>query len=129
MIALLLLVIFGLGMAFFSTQNTGLVHITLGQYTLTGIPLYVIVVGALLLGIFASWLISLVDAFYSSHKIHGKDSELHNAQKTITQLQKENHDLELENVRLKNQSHEEVVEQHSQPEPQKNLRPSLFNFT
>lgn len=100
MLSLLILIIFGLGMTFFATQNTGSVHILFGNYVLYGIPLYIVVIGSLLLGIFASWLISLVDAFSSTLTLHWKDSQIKNAYKTIETLRKEKHDLEIENSRL-----------------------------
>ena len=131
MIALFLLVLFGLGMAYFSTQNTSLVHMAFGGYVINGIPLYIIVICALLLGIFMSFLISLADSFTNILRFHGKESELKSANKRIDELKRENHDLEMENMKLKNETHtvehkEEVTQE--KPMPRSDLRPSLFNF-
>lgn len=122
MLALLLLIIFGLGVAYFATQNTGLVHILLGGYLMKDIPLYVIVVGSLLLGIFISWLVSMVDTFSTFFTLHGKDSEIKRIQKELQHLQHENQILEEENNRLKRTidgeiSQEEIASQESSLNP------------
>ncbi len=101
MLGLILLVVFGLGVSFFATQNTSSVHILFGSYRINEIPLYIIVVGSLLLGVFISWLISLVDSFSSAFTLHGKDSEIKRMSKTIERLHEEMHDLEIENTHLR----------------------------
>lgn len=101
MFALIVLVIFGIGVAFFATENTQVVSITLARYPFTGIPLYLIVLGSLLLGFVVSWLISLVDVISSALKIHGKDSAIKDGNKQIVELNKKLRELELENERLK----------------------------
>lgn len=104
MLALIVLIIFGIGIAFFATQNTQTISIILADYHLNGIPLYLIVLVSLLLGFVVSWLISLVDVISSAFKIHGKDSAIKNANKQIAELTKNVHQLELENERLKGES-------------------------
>ena len=101
MLALLFLVIIGLGMAFFATQNVFPATITIANNTFSDIPLYMIVLGSLLLGIFISWVVSLTDGVSSSMALHGKNAALHNAQRTIDSLKRRIHDLELENSRIR----------------------------
>ncbi|HYM65241.1 MAG TPA: hypothetical protein VES68_02045 [Candidatus Sulfotelmatobacter sp.] len=101
MLALIILIVFGLGTAYFATQNTGLVHIILGNYLIQGVPLYVIVVGSILLGVFISWLVNIVDSFSSTRVIYGKDTALKKAHETIEELREETHSLEMENAHLK----------------------------
>lgn len=101
MASLILLIIFGLGVAFFATQNTGSVHILLGSYILSSIPLYMVVVGSLLLGIFISWLVSFVNSFSTYFTLYGKAAELKKSQETIAKLQEQNHDLEMEIAHFK----------------------------
>jgi len=105
MLALLILIIFGLGASYFATQNTGLVHLMFGSYLLAGIPLYIVVVGAMLLGIFISWIISSVNSFSSFLTIHGKDAAIRSEKKTIKDLEKKNYELSLEIARLKGEKH------------------------
>ena len=125
MLALILLIVFGLGTAYFSTQNTGAVHIVLGNYIFYDIPLYVIVIASILLGVFISWLISIVDSISSKVTIYGKDSAIKEAYKTIDVLKEENHNLELKNAQLKgavgNADTAEVEEKR-----ESNIRPSFM---
>ena len=104
MFALIVLVVFGIGVAFFATQNTQTISITLANYPLTGVPLYLIVLVSLLLGFVVSWIIRLVDVFSSALKIHGKENTIKDDNKQISELTKKMHQLELENERLKGES-------------------------
>ena len=104
MLALIILVVFGVGIAFFATQNTQTISITLATYHLSGIPLYLIVLGSLLLGFVVSWILNFFDVISSALKIHGKESTIKNANKQISELTKRVHQLELENERLKAES-------------------------
>jgi uncharacterized membrane protein YciS (DUF1049 family) len=104
MFALIILVVFGIGVAFFATQNTQAISITLANYPLTGVPLYLIVLGSLLLGFVVSWVISLADVISSALKIHGKENTIKDDKKQISELTKKVHQLELENERLKAES-------------------------
>lgn len=99
--ALLILIVFGLGMAVFATQNTGVVHLILGSYLFAGIPLYIVVFGAIILGVFISWLISMVDSLSSLMAIKGKDAALKQERKVIKDLEKQNESLLLEIEKLK----------------------------
>jgi hypothetical protein len=119
-----LLIIFGLGVAYFATQNTGNVHILLGTYLISGIPLYILVIGSMLLGVFMSWLISMVNAFSVLFSIHKRDTALKHSEKEIKNLEEKNHELEMELARItgKNpQTPDEEVEE----DPDR--RPSFFH--
>lgn len=105
MLSLILLFLVGLAMAFFATENTTGTAITIAQSTFRGIPLYVVVIGSMLLGIFISWLISLSNSLSSSLTLHRKDSAIRDAQTTIDRLKKENHNLQVENARLARKEH------------------------
>lgn len=102
MFSLLILTVFGLAVAYFATQNTGQVHIIIANYLIQGVPLYIIVVGSMIFGIFISWIISLANSVSSGLRIHGKNAELKNANNTIISLKKENNALAMENNHLKN---------------------------
>lgn len=120
MASLIVLIIFGLGVAYFAIQNTGNVHILFDNYVLTSIPLYVVVIGSLLLGVFISWLISFIDTFSTLFTLYRKDTAIKKYQQTIDKLEKENHDMEVEIARLTGEKH-----------PQENQQPkenqSFFN--
>ncbi len=104
MFVLVVLVLFGIGGAYFATQNTQTASITLANYSYSGIPLYLIALGSLLVGFVVSWLISLVDGVSSYFRIHGKDSALKDAHKEVAELTKRVHQIELENERLRAES-------------------------
>lgn len=123
MLALLLLVVFGLGMAFFATQNVLGTTITIAGNTFTGIPLYVVVIGSLLLGIFVSWLISMINAISSTLTIHGKDTALHVRDEQIAELKEKIHQLELDNATLGGEQH--ATDQTRTEESQEVYRPSI----
>lgn len=114
MLSLILLFLVGLAMAFFATQNTAGTAITIAQSTFRGIPLYVVVIGSILVGIVVSWLISLSNALSSTMTLHRKDSTIRDAQTTIDRLKKENHDLQLENARLARKDNTTVREKEVQ---------------
>ncbi|HZQ29959.1 MAG TPA: lipopolysaccharide assembly protein LapA domain-containing protein [Patescibacteria group bacterium] len=104
MFALIVLVVFGIGVAYFATQNTQATSITLLSYHVRSVPLYLVVLGSLLLGFVVSWLLSLVGVISSALKIHGRDSTIKDSNKQIAELTKRVHQAELENERLKGES-------------------------
>lgn len=113
MLVLIVTVIFGLGIAYFATQNTTTITIKLAGYTLTDLPLYVMVVGSLLVGLLFAWIINLVSSISSSLTIHGKDKTIKEAKKTIADLTKKVHELELENTQLKAEYHHKSSDENS----------------
>jgi uncharacterized integral membrane protein len=101
MFALIILIISGAGFAYFATQNTQDVSINLFQYSISDIPLYVVVLATLLIGFLISWIISVFGSVSNSMKIFGKNSKIKESSKEIDNLIKRIHDLELENENLK----------------------------
>lgn len=101
MLGLVLTAIFGLVIAFFATQNTNVVSVKFLQYSLSSIPLYFIIIGSLVVGIFLAWILSLAGSISSLLTLHGKESRLKEAKKEVADLTKQIHKLELENERLK----------------------------
>lgn len=110
---IILAVVVGSGIAYFATQNTSLVTLHFGPYTLLNIPLYLVVTATLLLGLLLAWIFSLVNSLSSKITLHGKESKIKAAEKTIVELTKQIHQLELENVRLKEKSGEEEYDSKS----------------
>lgn len=117
MITLLLLILFGLGVGYFATQNVIGIPITLAGYTIEGTPLYIIVVGSLLLGVAISWIISLMRDISSSVALHGKDTALKSAHKTIEELKDSNYKLEVENAKLRGKPHEQIAMEDGREHP------------
>ena len=103
---IILAVIVGLGIGYFATQNISLIHLYFGPYVTPNIPLYLVVIGAVLLGLLLAWIFSLVNSLSSKITLHGKENKIKEDQKTIAELTREIHQLELENTRLQERSGE-----------------------
>lgn len=101
MISLIILIISGAGFAYFATQNTARVSISLFHYTFSNIPVYVVVLAALLIGILIASIISTFGSISTSLTMFGKNSKIKKDSKDIASLNNRIHDLELENERLK----------------------------
>lgn len=100
MATLMVTVLLGLIIAFFATQNTGAIQLNFLDYEIPGIPVYIVVAGALLVGLFLSWIISLVNDIGTGFTIRGKESKIKDYTKENAELTKRIHQLELENARL-----------------------------
>ncbi len=98
---IILAVVVGLGIGYFATQNTTLISLYFGPYAFPNIPLYFVVVGAVLLGLLLAWVFSLVNSFSSKITLHGKENQIKENKRTIAELTKEVHQLELDDARLK----------------------------
>ena len=75
MLNLLIIVIFGIGFAYFATQNTGLVNIQLGSF-LWQLPLYLVALGSLLVGLFVSSILSALDSISTWSSIRGRENKI-----------------------------------------------------
>jgi uncharacterized integral membrane protein len=101
MLALLIAVIFGAAVGYFATQNTTPVTIHLADYALEDVPLYLVVVGSLLIGLFVAWILYLARSVSSTLAIRGKNTEVRRARETASELEERVRDLEVENSRLR----------------------------
>ncbi len=101
MASLIILIITGAGFAYFATQNTQRISINLLSYSFSNIPVYTVVLIALLLGIVICWIISFFGFVSTTLKILGKDTKIKQGSKEIETLKQKIHDLELENENLK----------------------------
>ncbi len=117
MLSLIIIILFGIGVAFFATQNTQLTSVVFGQYGFVDIPLYTVVLGAILFGIFVSWVISLFGFVSNSMTLRGKDGRIRDAQSQIHKLESRVHELEVENEHIRGEK--KVVESvpHEETKP------------
>lgn len=104
MATLIVTVLVGLILAYFATQNTGNVTLNFLNYTLSSIPVYIVVSGALLVGLFLSWIISLVNSIGTGFAMRGKETKIKDYRKENAELIKRIHQLEIENTRLKTET-------------------------
>lgn len=105
MATLIITVLLGLVIAFFATQNTGTTSLFFFNYSIPNIPVYVVVVGALLFGLLISWIISLVNYITAGLTMRGKDKKISDYKKENAEHLKKIHQLELDNARLKEKTH------------------------
>jgi uncharacterized integral membrane protein len=101
MLALLIAVLFGAAVGYFATQNTTPVTIQLADYALEDVPVYLVVVGSLLVGLFIAWILYLARSVSSSLAIRGKNTEVRRARQDIAELENRVQELEVENARLR----------------------------
>lgn len=106
MFALILMIIFGMLLVFFALENTNNVTMTVANYSIPNIPLYMVVIGSILLGLFVGWFMSIFEWISSSFTMRGKDNAIKSAKTTVTKLEERIHELEVENARLKGEKHE-----------------------
>jgi|1186.fasta_scaffold253395_2 uncharacterized integral membrane protein len=101
MLALLIAVIFGAAVGYFATQNTMPVTIRLADYAIEEVPIYLVVVGSLLIGLFIAWIIHVARSVSSSITIRGKNTEVRRARQDVADLEHRVQELEVENARLR----------------------------
>lgn len=100
MFALIILILFGVVIAFFAIDNTGNVTVDFFNKAIT-LPVYLVVLTSALFGILLSWILHLVNSAYHAISMFGKNKTIHSSEKTITELNDRIHDLEIENARLR----------------------------
>lgn len=98
---LLITAIFGFLFALFATQNTALTSIAAGPWQLNNIPVYWIVLGSLLGGLFISWVINFFEGVAASWALRKKERQLIKTQNSVDELNQRLHNLEIENAQLK----------------------------
>lgn len=116
MTTLILAIIVGLGVAFFSVQNTHGVTMTLANYSLTDIPLFIIVLASILVGLFVGFIMNIFQALSASFKIHGKDVAVKNANHIIADLKKKLDDVQIENNLLREKIDEQYISEKNPEE-------------
>lgn len=126
---LIIAVLVGIAFTYFAVQNATGVILQLGSYSFGPLPLYMIALGALLLGLILSWIIHLIQSASAAILISGKEHQIQDNQKTLNQLELRIHDLEAENARLRalNQTKggEHVTEKETVVETKPNWRNRL----
>jgi uncharacterized integral membrane protein len=101
MLVLLIAVLFGLGVGYFATQNTDPITIQLGEYALTEVPLYMVIVGSLFVGLFVAWILYVARCVSSRVMLYGKDHAVRKAQRDAASLEHRVQELETENAVLR----------------------------
>lgn len=110
MMALLLFIIFGLIFGYFATLNTSLASVNFGEYTLQNIPMYLLILASFALGVLFASLFYFFRSLSLQQLITRQERRIEEAKKQALETTKKNHQLELENTRLKVQNGEESEE-------------------
>lgn len=101
MIGLILTIIIGFGIAFFSRNTGTFFSLTVGDNVYFNVPLYVITVGTYLLGLLLAWIIEVPQSITTAFQIMGLGRTIKSGNKTIVQLQNKITKLEAENTKLR----------------------------
>ena len=104
MFSLILLLVFGSGLAYLALQNTTDVTFHILNYTFPDVPLFFVIIGSMLGGVLLSYIFYMIHSISSALKIHGKDKKIKNTEKNVSELTKKIHQLELEKESLKKES-------------------------
>ncbi len=92
---------FGIVVSYLAIRNTTLVTLNFPGYIFNNIPLYLVILGSLLLGFLIAGVLSSINSMFSAFKIMGKNSVINSSQKEIEKLREKIQELELENSQLK----------------------------
>jgi uncharacterized integral membrane protein len=103
MLLLIIAVALGLGIGYFATQNTTPVIIRIGEYVYQDVPLYLVIVGSILMGLLVAWILYVARSLSSTWTIYGKERAVKRANQTVQYLERRVEELETENARLRAQ--------------------------
>lgn len=95
------MVLFGIVVSYLAIQNTTLVTLNFAGHLIDNIPLYLVILGSLLLGFLIAGVLSSVNSMFSAFRIMGKNNVINSSQKEIETLKEKIHHLEIENAELK----------------------------
>jgi predicted RND superfamily exporter protein len=104
MLILILFLVVGGVMVYLAQNNLMQVTLHVGAYAFTGIPLFYVIVGSLLIGLGLAYVIQLVNSVFTTLSMFGKDHAIKRSKGEIAELTKRIRQLELENERLKHSS-------------------------
>lgn len=122
MIGLILTIIIGLGIGYFSSNTTSGITITIGDYKYFNIPLFVITVGTYLLGILLAWIIEVPQSIATALQIMGLGRTIKSGNNTIVELQNKIRRQETENIKLR--QHIQSITANKQTDG--NYRPNII---
>ncbi len=110
---LLILLLFGSGIAFLSLQNTTPVTVVLLSYTSPTVSLNYVIIGSILLGVLLAYGFHLIQSISTSFILRNKNKQLRQKDTQITELTKEVHQLDRENASIKKETDSRFVDTKS----------------
>lgn len=107
MLTIILLLVVGSLLVYISKYNFMLVSINFGQFVLSDIPLFYVIVGSIILGLLLSYILYLAQAISTSFTLRGKNNQIKKNKSEVLELTKRVHQLELEKEKLKHEPRSE----------------------
>ena len=100
MFVLLVAVISGIAIAYFGMQNISPVTIRFNEFVWNDVPLYLVIVGSLLVGLFMAAILYFARSLSSSLTIYNKDRAMKKTKHTVADLEQRVRELEAEKARI-----------------------------
>ncbi len=113
MLILILSLVVGSMLVYISKYNFQPVSINFGFTVFSGIPLFYVIVGSLVIGLVLSYLVSLIQSISTSFVLHGKNVEIKKNKDEVLELTKKVHQLEIKNEKLGNDSGVEPADKNA----------------
>ena len=104
MITFILFLVVGAIMVYLAQNNLSLITLHLGPYSFSDIPLFYVIIGALIAGLIFAYIVFFINSIFTGFTMRGKDKTIKQGKSEVIDLTKQVHQLELENERLKNNS-------------------------
>ncbi len=89
------------------------VTFTLLGSTFTDVPLFTVIIASILVGVLLAYVIYLFRSISVAFEMHGKDKKVKESEKSVTELTKKIHQLQLEIETLKNANTEDESDDKS----------------
>lgn len=113
MLMLIFLIVVGAAFSFFSLQNTDVVTLSFLNYDFPNLPINYVIIGSILFGVILAYIINFINSISTSFKIRGQNKQIEQERREVAELTKRVHQLELENVGLKNENDPENIDHNS----------------
>lgn len=101
MLLLIVLLVFGLGVAYFAMQNTTVVMLNLFGNIIPGVPLFFVVIGSMLVGFVVAYVIYVAHSVTSGVKMWGKEMKIKEVEGRASTMEERIRELEAENQLLR----------------------------
>lgn len=109
MIGLIVTIIIGCAIAYFSRYVSSGLTITIGENVYSNIPLFIITVSTYILGILIAWIIEVPQSIATAFRIMGLGRTIKSGNNTIIQLQEKIEKLETENIKLGERNKNSII--------------------
>ncbi len=106
MLTLLTTVVLGVIFAIFATQNTEGVAVNFGNYTLSNIPIYLVILVPLLIGLLLAYFIYVIRDLSQNLTIDEQKEKMQRLKKELAEVAKAAHKFQVENIKIKKENGE-----------------------